>query len=100
MSSALHACAANQVISSPWGAPLPGYAKPVRCITLTHAKDAPRRIPSKFRTSPERRTARSGKDSTDHAPRAHDDIANAVASALVRGGFETRSPQLVSPLYQ
>jgi hypothetical protein len=27
----------------------------------------------------ERRTARSGKDSIDHAPNAHDDIANAVA---------------------
>jgi hypothetical protein len=31
----------------------------------------------------ERRTARSGKDSIDHAPGAHDDIANAVAGALV-----------------
>jgi hypothetical protein len=30
----------------------------------------------------ERRTARSGKDSIDHAPGAHDDIANAVAGAL------------------
>jgi hypothetical protein len=27
----------------------------------------------------ERRTARGGKDSIDHAPRAHDDLANAVA---------------------
>lgn len=31
----------------------------------------------------ERRTARSGKDSIDHAPGMHDDIANAVAGALV-----------------
>jgi hypothetical protein len=31
----------------------------------------------------ERRTARSGKDSIDHAPGGHDDIANAVAGALV-----------------
>lgn len=31
----------------------------------------------------ERRTARSGKDSIDHAPGAHDDIANAVAGALL-----------------
>jgi hypothetical protein len=31
----------------------------------------------------ERRTARSGKDSVDHAPGSHDDIANAVAGALV-----------------
>jgi hypothetical protein len=32
----------------------------------------------------ERRTARGGKDSIDHAPGAHDDIANAAAGALVR----------------
>ena len=31
----------------------------------------------------ERRTARSGKDSIDHAPGAHDDIANAACGALV-----------------
>jgi hypothetical protein len=31
----------------------------------------------------ERRTARSGKDSIDHAPGLHDDLANAVAGALV-----------------
>jgi hypothetical protein len=30
----------------------------------------------------ERRTARSGKDSIDHAPGGHDDLANAVAGAL------------------
>lgn len=30
----------------------------------------------------ERRTARSGKDSIDHAPNGHDDIANSVAGAL------------------
>jgi hypothetical protein len=30
----------------------------------------------------ERRTARGGKDSIDHAPGAHDDIANAVAGAI------------------
>ena len=29
----------------------------------------------------ERRTARAGKDSIDHAPGAHDDLANAVAGA-------------------
>src|SRR5262249_16016273 len=34
----------------------------------------------------ERRTARSGKDSIDHAPGAHDDIANAVCGALVQVG--------------
>ncbi|WP_240759843.1 hypothetical protein [Lichenicoccus roseus] len=31
----------------------------------------------------ERRTARGGRDSIDHAPGAHDDIANAVAGALL-----------------
>jgi hypothetical protein len=31
----------------------------------------------------ERRTARSGKDSIDHAPGAHDDVANACAGSLL-----------------
>ena len=31
----------------------------------------------------ERRTGRSGKDSVDHGPGLHDDIANAVAGAVV-----------------
>ena len=31
----------------------------------------------------ERRTARSGRDSIDHAPGGHDDVANAVAGALI-----------------
>jgi hypothetical protein len=31
----------------------------------------------------ERRVARSGKDSIDHAPNAHDDLANAVAGAII-----------------
>lgn len=39
----------------------------------------------------ERRTARGGRDSIDHAPGAHDDLANAAAGALVlaadTGGF-------------
>ena len=34
-------------------------------------------------TSLERRTSRAGKDSIDHPPGAHDDVANAVAGALV-----------------
>ena len=34
-------------------------------------------------TALERRTARGGRDSIDHAPGAHDDLANAVAGALV-----------------
>jgi hypothetical protein len=32
----------------------------------------------------ERRTARGGKDSIDHPPHAHDDVANAAAGVLVR----------------
>jgi hypothetical protein len=31
----------------------------------------------------ERRTARGGRDSIDHTPRGHDDVANAAAGALV-----------------
>lgn len=31
----------------------------------------------------ERRTSRGGKNSIDHPPGAHDDVANAVAGALV-----------------
>jgi len=31
----------------------------------------------------ERRTARGGRDSIDHAPGGHDDLANAVAGALL-----------------
>jgi hypothetical protein len=34
----------------------------------------------------ERRTSRAGKDSVDHAPGSHDDVANAVAGALVGAG--------------
>jgi hypothetical protein len=34
-------------------------------------------------TSLERRTARSGRDSIDHPPGAHDDVANACAGALL-----------------
>ena len=34
-------------------------------------------------SSLERRTARGGKDSIDHAPGTHDDLANAAAGALV-----------------
>jgi hypothetical protein len=41
-------------------------------------------------TSLERRTSRAGKDSIDHAPGAHDDIANAVAGALVTAYKEPR----------
>lgn len=36
----------------------------------------------------ERQTSRSGKDSIDHAPGGHDDIANAVAGVLVRAALK------------
>jgi len=37
----------------------------------------------------ERRTARGGRDSIDHGPGAHDDVANAVAGALVLAAGES-----------
>jgi hypothetical protein len=40
----------------------------------------------------ERRTHRSGKDSIDHAPGGHDDLANAVAGALVGVDLDRRQP--------
>ena len=49
----------------------------------------------------EGRTTRSGKDSIDHAPGAHDDIANTLAGALVRvRGFETRYSPFPPQPYQ
>lgn len=39
----------------------------------------------------ERRTSRSGKDSIDHGPGGHDDVANAVAGACVTGRKTDRS---------
>ena len=36
----------------------------------------------------ERRTARGGKDSIDHAPNAHDDVVNAAAGGLVLAAGE------------
>ena len=44
----------------------------------------------------ERRTARGGRDSIDHAPGAHDDVANAACGVLVNI-LEDRRPALVSP---
>ena len=34
----------------------------------------------------ERRTARGGRDSIDHAPGGHDDLVNAACGALLRAG--------------
>ncbi len=44
----------------------------------------------------ERRTARSGRDSVDHAPGGHDDLANAVAGVLVGLDLDRR-PALIRP---
>jgi hypothetical protein len=46
----------------------------------------------------ERRTSRSGRDTVDHAPGTHDDLANAVAGALVLSGQNKSRPAIVSPL--
>ncbi len=41
----------------------------------------------------ERRTARSGRDSIDHAPGAHDDVANVAAGSLLLANvMDTRQP--------
>ena len=42
----------------------------------------------------ERRVARSGKDSIDHAPGGHDDVGNAVAGALVDAASR-RGPMII-----
>lgn len=44
----------------------------------------------------ERRTARSGRDSIDHAPGAHDDLANVIAGAASEAAF-TRIP--IMPMF-
>ena len=44
----------------------------------------------------ERRTARSGKDSIDHAPSGHDDMVNAAAGALLLAGKRVRMPRIRS----
>jgi hypothetical protein len=42
----------------------------------------------------ERRTSRSGKDSIDHIPGGHDDLANAVAGMLVGLDLDRRPPMV------
>lgn len=39
----------------------------------------------------ERRTARGGRDSIDHAPNTHDDVANAVAGAITLAATDART---------
>jgi hypothetical protein len=49
----------------------------------------------------ERRTARGGRDSIDHPPGAHDDIANAVAGAIAvaaeAAARDAAEPKIVNP---
>jgi hypothetical protein len=47
-------------------------------------------------SSLERRTARGGRDSIDHAPNGHDDVINAVAGALVLSAVEAPKPFALS----
>jgi hypothetical protein len=42
----------------------------------------------------ERRSARGGRDSIDHGPHAHDDLANAAAGALLRAAARQGSLQI------
>jgi hypothetical protein len=56
------------------------------CLPLINSRqlellDLPRAVAQLC--SLERRTARGGRDSIDHAPGAHDDIANAIAGLVV-----------------
>lgn len=47
----------------------------------------------------ERRTARGGKDSVDHAPGAHDDVVNAAAGAIVAAARrKVQEVPLVAPI--
>lgn len=45
----------------------------------------------------ERRTARGGKDSIDHGPGQHDDLANSVAGAIVGANFRPAEIPFVMP---
>ena len=46
----------------------------------------------------ERRTSRGGKDSIDHPPGGHDDVANAVAGALVLAYKNPNVPNFRKPI--
>ncbi len=43
----------------------------------------------------ERRTARGGRDSIDHAPNTHDDVANAVAGAITLAATDARTGRVI-----
>ena len=44
----------------------------------------------------ERRTARGGRDSIDHAPGAHDDVINSAAGAILAAGIPPPEPRITS----
>jgi hypothetical protein len=44
----------------------------------------------------ERRTARGGKDSIDHAPGAHDDLVNSVAGALLKSESKSNFSRMIT----
>jgi hypothetical protein len=46
----------------------------------------------------ERRTSRAGKDSIDHAPNSHDDVANAAAGAIVYASAREIEIPIVAPI--
>jgi Terminase large subunit, T4likevirus-type, N-terminal len=46
----------------------------------------------------ERKTSRAGKDSIDHAPGGHDDVANAVAGAIVYAAARAVEIPIVAPI--
>jgi hypothetical protein len=45
----------------------------------------------------ERRTSRGGRDAIDHPPNGHDDVANAVAGAVVKAAGLRIAPRTVKP---
>jgi hypothetical protein len=47
----------------------------------------------------ERRTARSGKDSIDHPPNGHDDVANSACGAIVIAQPRPFQPVVVAPIF-
>ena len=73
------------------------------CVPLLNATrvqllDLPR-LASQL-TGLERRTSRSGRDTVDHAPGSHDDLANAVAGALLlaSSGKQRMTPEQIAAL--
>ena len=51
---------------------------PINATRIQHAS-----LPRQHGYGPPRRTSRGGRDSVDHAPGGHDDVANAACGALI-----------------